>query len=93
MKRTSFAKTLLLPMAAALAVGLLACGGGSGGQSAQTAAPAPNPGAEGGPAPHADHGPRRRRDAGAPEGGPDWGIAAKMRIGFRDSGRRSRPAV
>ena len=42
--RTLFVKILLLPMAAAISVGLLACGGGGGGgQSAPTAAPAPNP--------------------------------------------------
>ena len=44
MRRTSFARTLLLPMAAAIAIGVSACGGGGGGgQPAPPAPPPPSP--------------------------------------------------
>ena len=67
MIRTLFAKTLLLPMAAAIAIGLSACGGGGGG-GGQPAPPPPAPRTD--PAPPAPPPPDPRTDPAPPAPAP-----------------------
>ena len=65
MIRTLFAKTLLLPMAAAIAIGVSACGGGGGGGGGGQPAP-PSPAPRTDPAPPSPPPPAPRTDPAPP---------------------------